>query len=500
MRNVKSRGDVEPLVRDGSSDDSSDDESKHQKELDNMDLSQFLASEIRMVRHDFHPTPFKLKFFRRPVVCMFVLAYVVLGLCLPIYFMFEAGDNVIASMESDLMNVTEVGKNHTSSFFAEDPVKLRMAISRLCLIPVTWLAVLIVFPHLCQHSLLPFLLMLAVGLRSCLVDLMHKKYHSFIEHLIDHLTVMLLLIMSLIFLEYLDHVVQDLVTAERHLLEEKQVKKMRGILHAVTHTGNEAKDKFNTTKNITSIAEVMYTKVWYVVYQTSRCVALLVFFSFSVKGDNEGGPILAVGVLYVFAMGVLAGFKFWDKASLLLNIWTHKPFFVGDLVTIGGVSGFVEHITLSYIVIRTFNMKQAWMPLMSLQQDIIQNWTRRPFKPINLSFFIKGRFDAPSLEKLVRFGNEWVDQHEGIQQKGYKKFECAGCEDGAEILVIFFPNLGVDKGDLRQEFVFAFMEASTRLGLNMSPNCLLVQNDPSVPRPNPEFASLFPQLSHKKKG
>merc|ERR1719282_135623 len=102
---------------------------------------------------------------------------------------------------------------------------------------------------------------------------------------------------------------------------------------------------------------------------------------------------IATGSSFLFELG--------PNTLSLFRLSLHKPFYVGDLVTLNSngamnapeisIMGFVENITMMYVVIRNFEMKQTWIPHKTFSQLIIQNWTRRPTKTVQLNIGISCR-------------------------------------------------------------------------------------------------------------
>merc|ERR1712224_838733 len=111
----------------------------------------------------------------------------------------------------------------------------------------------------------------------------------------------------------------------------------------------------------------------------------------------------------------------------------------------------------------------------------------------SLIFYIKGRYNAGSVEQLVTFATDWVSQSREIDQEGYKKTCLKDTEEGVRIDCIFFPTFTgkVNKNVLQQKFVLAMMKASERLGLSLSPNCLVQQSD-APPQRQIDLQGLMP--------
>mmetsp|Transcript_150591 Transcript_150591/g.262350 ORF Transcript_150591/g.262350 Transcript_150591/m.262350 type:complete len:251 (+) Transcript_150591:3-755(+) len=133
------------------------------------------------------------------------------------------------------------------------------------------------------------------------------------------------------------------------------------------------------------------------------------------------------------------------------------------------IMGFVENITMMYVVIRNFEMKQTWIPHKAFNQMIIQNWTRRPTKTVLLNMAISCRCPVQKVEQLTRFGKRWIQASEEISQTNYQKCHITKTGNGYNLQVIFFPEIGVTHRGIRQKFLLAFMSAAERMQIPFVP-------------------------------
>merc|ERR1712232_963306 len=120
-----------------------------------------------------------------------------------------------------------------------------------------------------------------------------------------------------------------------------------------------------------------------------------------------GGLVLSAATAsgFIFELG--------PNTMSLFRLSLNKPFYVGDLVTLNSngamdapassIMGFVENITMMYVVVRNFEMKQTWIPHKAFSALIIQNWTRRPSKTVLLNIGISCRCPVRKVEQLVAF-------------------------------------------------------------------------------------------------
>jgi len=130
----------------------------------------------------------------------------------------------------------------------------------------------------------------------------------------------------------------------------------------------------------------------------------------------------------LFSMGIFSGYKLWDGLTLIMKLALHKPFFVGELISLATspfegdqIVGFVEHVTLSYLVLRDFQSFQVWVPLLELNRLSLKNWSRRAWKAVELRFAVSGRCDPVAVDALAKFGLEWISRSPDVLPKSYSK-------------------------------------------------------------------------------
>jgi len=429
------------------------------------DFAGAIVNNIRLVRQDFEPQPFPDSFLKRPVVVAFVVLYAITGVGVPLY--------LFRSHYDDLR-----GSGDAHSIFEDDWHKHRVAKAYLCFIPATLLAIPVFSPALATASVMPYLLIVVFAVKEAVNQVVKDDFKHFLIRALSNLLATLCALSYLRFMDYLDHIVHQIMVCEHSLLEEKPVKKMKGILHSVglTRTGNPTADKFMAASTHNrGIADVVYEKVWHPLRSGSNIVVAASYISYTLISPYAGS-VLACGFSYYLLTAVFIGYRFWDQVTMLIKIWTHKPFFVGDLVTIKrmgrgadtGIDGFVEHVTLSYVLIRTFDYKQTYLPLCELLDSVIQNWSRRPTKPLLMNFTASPSSNPEKVNELVSFAKRWIDESQNVLQSGYKKCCLSGFSHGFEIKVICSPGIGKKKRELQQSFILAVTAQAEKLNVTLA--------------------------------
>lgn len=117
-------------------------------------------------------------------------------------------------------------------------------------------------------------------------------------------------------------------------------------------------------------------------------------------GFNLGVLLGAAGILTV-----ALGFASQTSASNLISglfLLSEKPFAVGDMITIGDVTGEVMSIDALSVKLRTFDNIFIRIPNESILRDRVRTNTRFPIRRYDLKFTVRFQEDLRALEKLLR--------------------------------------------------------------------------------------------------
>lgn len=258
------------------------------------------------------------------------------------------------------------------------------------------------------------------------------------------------------------------------------VKKMQGLVRNITRTGKPEKDMVYAFESTNTVPAKVLSYVWWLYYIFGKVFGATVTLAYFLDVDKNTLVKFLASALFVTAATITGAlFELGPNTMSLLRLALNKPFYVGDLVTLNktgamddpmqSIMGFVENITMKYVVIRNFQMKQTWIPHGSFSQMIIQNWTRRPSKTVLLNIGISCRCPVQKVQKLTSFGMRWIEKSPEIQQTNYRKCHITKIANGYNIEVIFFPEIGVTHRGIRQKWLVAFMAAAERLQIPFVP-------------------------------
>ena len=129
----------------------------------------------------------------------------------------------------------------------------------------------------------------------------------------------------------------------------------------------------------------------------------------------------------------------------VLTIVYNDCFHIGDIVTFCSpynytssppktVTGFVESLTLTHVVVRDFVNKQNWLPHTDAVRMVVINWSRRPTYTIRMWLSLSATAPADGVKALVRFMRRWIDDCPCVNPHGYKKSCIASVAAGYQVL------------------------------------------------------------------
>ncbi len=120
----------------------------------------------------------------------------------------------------------------------------------------------------------------------------------------------------------------------------------------------------------------------------------------SIVGVDLGPMLAGLGIA-----GFIIGFALQDTLSNFasgLMIMFYRPFDVGDIVTISGVTGHVRAVTLVSTVIITFDNQAMIVPNSKVWGDVINNVTAQNTRRVDLVFGIGYADDIPKAQAIMQ--------------------------------------------------------------------------------------------------
>ena len=141
-----------------------------------------------------------------------------------------------------------------------------------------------------------------------------------------------------------------------------------------------------------------------------NCIIVLgILVALSQVGISLGPLLAGLGVV-----GFVIGFALQDTLSNFAAgamILIYRPFDVGDLVEIGGVSGTVNHMSLVNTTVLTLDNQTLLIPNSKIWGDVVKNVTAQTMRRVDLMFGISYGDDIPKTERILQ---EIIDSHDKV--------------------------------------------------------------------------------------
>lgn len=141
------------------------------------------------------------------------------------------------------------------------------------------------------------------------------------------------------------------------------------------------------------------------------------------------------------------------------TIFLDKPFLVGDLITTGNVTGFVEKIGFRSTRIRTLEKSYLTVPNKKIVDNELDNLSLRTFRRVNFNIGLNYNTSASQIKSIVADIQFLLDHHEHTNQDGLVKFNSFG-DSALNVSIEYF----IDTMDyrffmnVREEINFSIME------------------------------------------
>jgi len=118
---------------------------------------------------------------------------------------------------------------------------------------------------------------------------------------------------------------------------------------------------------------------FYLLKKIARIVTVVIALSLlllSFDSVREIGKGIIFSASVIGAVVVLAAQKLFSNIISGFQIAFTKPIQIGDNVKVGTEFGSIEEITLTYIIIRTWDLRKLVIPLSYLMEKPFENWTQ----------------------------------------------------------------------------------------------------------------------------
>ena len=121
------------------------------------------------------------------------------------------------------------------------------------------------------------------------------------------------------------------------------------------------------------------------------------------------------------------------------TIFFDKPFTVGDIVTVGSVTGTVEKVGFRSTRVRTFDKSLVTVPNKKMIDAELDNLGLRPIRRVKFNIGLTYETSVDQIKAIVHDIQEMINQHEKTNQDGRVRFQDFG-SSSLDIMVIYFVN------------------------------------------------------------
>jgi MscS family membrane protein len=161
----------------------------------------------------------------------------------------------------------------------------------------------------------------------------------------------------------------------------------------------------------------------------------------------------------------LAGKETLENLFGSFTIFLDKPFVVGDMVRVSGITGVVERVGFRSTRIRTLEKSFVTLPNKKMVDSELDNLTLRTFRRSNFTVGVTYSTTTDQLKAIVADIQDYIDNHPNTNQEGIVRFHDFG-PSSLDIMVLFF----VDTMDwtiyldVKQEILYRIIEIVKKHG------------------------------------
>lgn len=186
-----------------------------------------------------------------------------------------------------------------------------------------------------------------------------------------------------------------------------------------------------------------------------------IFLIFIILGEvfnvNATGLITGLGI-----GGIALAMASKESLENLLGSFTiflDKPFTVGDVVTVGTVTGTIEKVGFRSTRIKTFDRSIVTVPNKKMIDAELDNLGLRSVRRVKFHIGLTYETPADTIKKIVADIQNLIDEHPKTNQEGIVKFQEFG-SSSLDILILYFVDspLWEDLVDVKEDINFKIME------------------------------------------
>lgn len=118
-------------------------------------------------------------------------------------------------------------------------------------------------------------------------------------------------------------------------------------------------------------------------------------------------------------------------------IFFDKPFIVGDLVTVNGITGTVEKIGFRSTRVRTLEKSYLTLPNRQMIDNVLDNLSQRTFRRVDFTIGVTYDTSQEQLKNIIEDVQKYIDENPNTNQEGEVHFISFG-DSSLNIMVLYF--------------------------------------------------------------
>lgn len=147
------------------------------------------------------------------------------------------------------------------------------------------------------------------------------------------------------------------------------------------------------------------------------------------------------------------------------TIFFDRPFTVGDVVTVGSITGAVEKVGFRSTRIRTFDKSLVTVPNKKMIDAELDNLGERPIRRVKFNIGLTYDTEAKQIKNIVKDIQEMIDAHPKTNQDGKVRFQEFG-DSSLNLLILYYVNSPRWDNliDVREDINYEIMEIVKKHG------------------------------------
>jgi len=190
-------------------------------------------------------------------------------------------------------------------------------------------------------------------------------------------------------------------------------------------------------------------------------IVVYVFAIFIILGSVLGVNIIALTTGLGIGGIALAMASKESLENLLgsFTIFLDQPFIVGDVVTVGSITGKVEKVGFRSTRIRTFDKSLVTLPNKKMIDAELDNLGMRPIRRVKFNLGLTYDTTAEQIKVIVADIQHMINQHEKTNQEGKVRFQEFG-SSSLDIMIMYFVDSPSwdDLIDVKEDINYKIME------------------------------------------